>query len=141
MIFVGDYIDTLEYIGREYFIFAIHRVPDLTPWAKKKGVDLSEPFQTMKVITEGGDKLVMYIQSEIDEDTLNRAVDALSVRWSLRDNVSDPSRRLHSIREKLVYCFLKEYSKTVTNVAGDELLEDAWAIKTMDKFGLLSKEQ
>ncbi|MGO9614410.1 MAG: hypothetical protein ACLPX5_15450 [Dissulfurispiraceae bacterium] len=140
MIFVRDYIDILEYIGREYFIFAMHRVADLTSWAKKKGFDLSEPFQTMKVITEGGDKLVMYIQSEIDEDVLDRAMDALSVRWSLRDNVSDPSPRLHSIREKLVYVFLKEYSKTVTKVAGDELLEDAWAIEAMDKFGLLSKK-
>jgi hypothetical protein len=39
---------------------------------------------------------------------------------------------LNSIK---AYCFLKEYARSLKDVSGDELLEDGWTIKAMDKLG------
>lgn len=134
MILAQDYEEVLKDLGKKYFIFTLHYVRNLKSWAGEKKVDLSEPSQPMK-LTIQGNRFIMLVQSEIDEEMLDDVAKALSVRWSLKDNVSDPSDRLNSIKKKLAYCFLKEYARTINDIAGDDLIEDEWAMKEMERLG------
>lgn len=134
MIFARDYENMLRNTGREFFIAEVRYVGDLLSWAKERRIDLSEPSQPMKLMAEGKG-LMLFVQSEIPDDMLNGVITGLSVRWSLRDNSSDPSKRLNSIKKRLAYCLLKECARTIGSLGGDELLEDEWAIKEMEKLG------
>jgi hypothetical protein len=88
----------------------------------------------MRIITEGMN-LVLIVQSEIQESMLDDVLRALSLRWSLKDNASDPASSLNSVKKRLAYCLLKECAKAVKGVAGEDLSEDEWAIKEMEKLG------
>lgn len=134
MIYVQDYDKVLHKVGTAFFVSAIHYVSDLVSWSKEKGVGLNEPFQPMKLFTEGK-RLMMFVQSEIPETVFDDIVRSLSVRWSMKDNITDPSALLNSVKKRLAYCFLKEYARTVKGVAGYELLEDEWAVREMEKLG------
>jgi hypothetical protein len=134
MIYVQDYEETLRKAGNEFFISDFRYVSDLLAWSKQRGIDLSEPSQPAKIITEKG-SLTLFCQSEIPEEMLDNVITALSVRWSLKDNVDDPSKRLDSVKKRLLYCLFKECARTDAKLARDELLEDEWAFNTMDKLG------
>jgi len=140
MIFVQDYDDVLKALGREYFVFNIQYVPDLKAWAEGKGVELSEPYQPMKLIPEG-DKLTMVIQSEIREEMLNDIINGLSVRLLLKDTTSNPAQLLNSVKKRLAYCFLKECAKAFAfpGTEGDEFLEDDWVLKEMNNYGFFNE--
>jgi len=134
MIYVQDYDEVLRKTAGEFFVSPIRYVTDLQLWSRQKGVDLSEPSQPMKLITEGKN-LILIAQSEIPESMLEDIIRPLSLRWSLKDNVSDPASSLNSVKKRLAYCLLKECAKTVKGVAGDDHLEDEWTIKEMEKLG------
>ena len=134
MILAEDYETLLSNLGTEYFIGNLLFVPDLASWARKQNTALSEPHQLMKLVPSGAE-LTMVIQSEIPDELLDNLVTSLSVRWSLKDNINDPSKTLNSVKKRLVFAFLKEYARTVRNVGGDEFIEDEWALQTMEKLG------
>ena len=134
MIYVQDYDEVLRKTAGEFFVSPIQYVKDLQLWSRQKGIDLSEPSQPMKLFTEGKN-LILIVQSEIQESMLEDVIRALSLRWSLKDNASNPAASLNSVKKRLAYCLLKECAKTVKGVAGDDLSEDEWAIKEMEKLG------
>lgn len=134
MILAEDYESLLRNLGIEYFIQHVRFVPDLVSWAKNHNADLNEPYQLMKLVPSDN-ALTMVIQSEIPDEMLDDFITNLSVRWSLIDNVTDPSKKLNSVKKRLAFCFLKEYARSLKDVRGDELLEDGWTIKAMDKLG------
>lgn len=134
MIFAKDYEDLLGNTGKEFFISEIRSVSNLLSWSKERRLDLSEPSQPMKLVAEGN-SLILFIQSEISDGMLSDVTTGLSVRWSLRDNVSDPSKQLNSVKKRLAYCLLKECAKTIGSLDGDELLQDEWAMKEMERLG------
>ena len=135
MILAEDYESILRNLGVEYFVGNIRFVPDLAAWAGKNNADLSEPGQLMKLVTSDSDELTMVIQSEFPEESLDSLITSLGVRWSLKDNVTDISKKLNSTKKRMVFSFLKEYARSRKGFAGDELHEDDWAIKAMDKLG------
>lgn len=136
MIFIEkDYDHILRALGDEYFVSKIKYVPDIKDWAKERRIELSEPGQFMKLLSDG-DSLVMMIQSDIKEEILNGIINGLSVRWSLKDNVNNPAERLNSIKKRLVYCFLKEYIRTRLD---EELAQDEWVIREMEKLGYFTE--
>lgn len=136
MIFIEkDYDHILRPLGEEYFISRIEYVPDIKEWSRKKKIELSEPGQFMKLISEHG-SLVMMIQSDIKDEILNGIINGLSVRWSLKDNVNNPADKLNSTKKRLVYCFLKEYIRTRLD---EELAQDEWVIKEMEKLGYFTE--
>ncbi len=135
MIFVDDFDDRLRSLGREFFIFDIQYVPDITAWAKQKKISLNEPAQPMKLITGEDNRLVMVVQSEIRDEVLDGIINGLSVRWAVRDVAADIAKRLNSIEKQLAYYFLKEHARTKKELDGDDLLEDEWAINEMEKLG------
>lgn len=128
----------LREIGKEFFISDILYVRDLKSWSRRRGIDLSEPSQPMKLITQGS-KLIMFVQSEMPGEMLDNVIKALSVRWSLKDNVTDPLVFLNSVKKRLAFCFLKEYARTVKSVGGDDLLEDEWTMKKMETLGFFKE--
>jgi hypothetical protein len=134
MILAEDYGSLLQDIGTEYFIRNLQFVPDLISWAAKQDIALSEPHQLMKLVPSGAE-LTMVIQSEIPDELLDNLVTNLSVRWSIKDNVNDPSKTLNSVKKRLVFAFMKEYARTVSNVGGDEFIEDEWALRAIEKLG------
>lgn len=134
MVHTEEYDDLFQNIAPQFFISALYYVTDLASWSRQKGVGLSEPAQPMKLFTEGK-RLMMFLQSEIEDEVLDDTVRALSVRWTRRDNVADPSSSLNSTKKRLAFCFLKEYARTLKETAGDELLQDQWAIREMEQFG------
>ncbi len=135
MIFVDDFDDRLRSLGREFFIFDIQYVPDITAWANQKNVPLEEPGQPMKLITDDNNRLVMVVKSEISDQLLDGIINGLSVRWTVRDVAADIAKRLNSVEKRLAFCFLKEYVRTKKDLDGDDLLEDEWAINEMEKLG------
>ena len=134
MIFVGDYEEALEKLGKEFFIFNIRYERNLAEWAKQNKIGLNEPFQPMKLIAGNKNSLVMVVQSEIKEEVLNSIIAGLSVRWSLMDNAANMAERLDSIKKRLAYCLLKEYARTGAGLAENELQLDEWAIGEMEKL-------
>jgi hypothetical protein len=134
MILAEDYESLLRNLGTEYFIRNIRFVPDLISWAKKNNAGLNEPHQLMKLVPSDNE-LTLVMQSEIPEETLDNLITSLSVRWSLKDNATDISKQLNSIKKRLVFSFLKEYARARRDFGGDELLEDDWAMKAMDNLG------
>lgn len=135
MIFLEDFDDRLKSLGREYFVFEIQYVPDIPAWAGQNHQALNEPAQPMKLIKGKGDRLVMMVQEEISDKILDSIINALSVRWTLMDVAGDITKRLDTTEKKLVYYFLKEYARSKQDMAGDELLEDKWAIDQMEELG------
>ncbi|HSB51629.1 MAG TPA: hypothetical protein VLD40_03125 [Dissulfurispiraceae bacterium] len=138
MIDMRDYEEMLRRLAQEYFVFDL-KYADETSAGREAGSAVPEPYQTMKIVPEVGNKLTLFLPGELDEEVLNGIVNGLSVRWSVRDNVSDPAERLDTIAKRLAYCFLKTYAKTVSGVGGDDLIEDDWAIKAMEKLDFFSK--
>ncbi|HCL81730.1 MAG TPA: hypothetical protein DHW81_05745, partial [Nitrospiraceae bacterium] len=134
-----DYDDILRRLGIEYFIHDVGYVSSLMSWSKENKVDLSEPYQPMKLMTTQDNVLKMVIQSEVSEEMLDGVITNLAIRWSLRNNIADPSAKLNSVKKRLVFCFLKECAGTVKNIGGDELLEDEWAVNSMEKLGLFNE--
>jgi len=136
MIFLDDFEDRLRSLCREFFIFDIKYVPDITSWASQKKISLHEPAQPMKLVTDEDNRLSMVVQSEISDEVLDGVINGLSVRWTVRDVVTDVAKRLNSIEKRLAYYFLKEYARSKKDLAGDDLLEDEWAVNEMEKLGL-----
>ena len=134
MILAEDYESLLRNLGIEYFVRDMRFVSDLISWAKKNNADLNEPHQLMKLVTSDNE-LTMVIQSEIPEEALDNLITSLGVRWSLKDNTSDISKQLNSTKKRLIFSFLKEYARSRKDFDGDELQEDDWAMKAMDKLG------
>ncbi len=135
MIDTSKYNEVLRNLGREYFIENIIYVPRLKEWIKEKGIKVSEPLQFFKLTLDTTDRLTMVIQSDIKEEDLDKVINSLSIRWSLNDNISNPSDKLNSVEKRLVFCFLKEYAKSVKDIGGDEYHEDEWVINQMENFG------
>jgi len=138
MIFTKDFDPVLRNLGRELFISDIHYVNDVVSWAKKNKVTLSEPGQPMKLIVEDG-RLVMLVRQEISDDLLNGIINGLSVRWTVKDVATDIANRIGGSEKRLVWYFLKEYARTKEDLAGDELLEDQWAITEMENLGFFKR--
>ncbi|MGD0283235.1 MAG: hypothetical protein ABSB95_12840 [Dissulfurispiraceae bacterium] len=135
MIFINDFDDGLRNLAREFLVFDIKYVPDMLSWAEQNNIPLSEPGQPMKLTTGSDHILVMIVQEKISDELLDGIINGLGVRWTVRDVATDISKRLNSIEKQLAYYFLKEYARTKQDLAGDELLEDEWAIDQMEKLG------
>ena len=139
MVFLKEHEDILKKLGDQYFVKDLVYVADIKSWAEEKNVHLSEPSQPMKLIPDEDNKLIMIIQSEITEESLANVLKGLSIRWALKDTAASPEKMLNSDRKKLAYCFLKEYARTVSDVGGDEMIEDDWAIKEMANTGFFEE--
>jgi len=139
MIHVRDFEPVMRDLGEEYFVSDIRYVDDLRAWADKEGEDLGEPLQPMKLISTDDNNLVMMVQDWVDEDTMQNLLNGLSVRWSMKDNVSDPEKVLNSSKKQLSFLFLKEYARTVKNVGGDDMIEDEWAVRELEKLGFFNE--
>ena len=138
MIFASNYETLLHEIGNEYCICKLRYVPALGLWAEKNGMDLDEPHQLMKLVPSDN-ALTMFIQSEIPDQILDDNITNLSVRWSMVDNMTDITKKLNSVKKRLVFSFLKEYARSLKELNNDELLEDEWAMKAMDHLGIFSE--
>jgi len=138
MIFTQDFDDMLRSLGREYLISNIRYVNNVSSWANKNNIPLSEPAQPMKLITEDG-QLIMMVQAEISDELLDGIINGLSVRWAVRNVAADMDKQLNSLEKRLAWYFLKEYARTKENLDGDELLEDQWAITEIEKLGFFRK--
>jgi hypothetical protein len=134
MILAEAYEGLLRNLGIEYFIQSILLVPNLSLWARDNKTALDEPGQLMKLVA-AGNELTMVIQSEIPEEALDNLITALGVRWSLTDNAADIAEKLNSTKKRMVFSFLKECARSRKDLAGDERLQDDWAIKAMDNLG------
>ena len=132
MIDTRKYEDVLLYLGGQYFIKDIQLVPDIKSWASEKNSDLREPYFPMKLIARSGDTLTMVMQREISNEILSDIIKNLSVRWALRDTITDMDKKLNSTKKRLVYCYLKERARTMKDIGGDEQVEDQWVLEEME---------
>ncbi len=140
MVRVQDWSDEMESLGREYFIAEVRYVPDMRSWAKQNRIALNEPAQPMKLITGEGGGLVMVVQAEVSEKVLDEIITGLDMRWQVVDNSANLPERFDSTEKKLAYCFLKEYARNESNLAGDERLEDEWAMREMERLGFFEQQ-
>jgi len=138
MILAEDYEDVLRNLAREYFIQDLQFVPNLAVWAKKQHITLHEPHQFVKLVPAGAAP-TMVIQSEVPDPMLDNLITGLGVRWSRIDNLTDSEKKLNSIKKRLVFSFLKEYSRSLSELRDDELLQDDWTLKAMEKLGFFKE--
>lgn len=135
MVFLQDYDALLRRLGNEYSLADLLYVPHLGSWVKQKRVSLSEPAQPMKLVSEDGRRLVMVVQSEVPESALDNVIRGLDMRWTIKNVAANIPAKLDSVEKRLAYCFLKEYARNKSDLAGDEMLEDEWAVSQMDRLG------
>lgn len=139
MISVKEFAKDLKKLGNDYFVNEIHQVPDIASWAEEHDTLLGEPHLPMKLVTNNGDSLSMVIQSEIDEQSLSDVIKNFSVRWLVRDSSVDMDAKLNSTKKRLVYCFLKEYARSLDKIEGGELSEDEWVLEEMEYLGYFNE--
>ena len=139
MIAVSEFENDLKKLGASYFIDELHQVPDIAEWAKENSTSLGEPHLPMKLISEDSDKLSMVIQSVVNEELISDVIKNLGLRWSIKDNATDIEKKFNSIKKRLVYCFLKEYARSLQKVEGDELAEDEWVLEELEYLGYFSE--
>jgi len=135
MIRLTDHEELLKTLGREYFVTTVEFVPNLPDCCREVGAELGEPGQPMTVVAEESNSLKLIAQTEVAETQVDGVIKGLGVRWALKDTSTDVVSRLDSTRKRLGFCFLKDYSRTVPNVGGDEMREDAWAVTEMERLG------
>ncbi|HEX8947995.1 MAG TPA: hypothetical protein VF790_03470 [Dissulfurispiraceae bacterium] len=140
MIHVQDYAGVLENLGQEYSVAAVRYVPNLKTWANEHGVTLHEPGQPMKLVVDREGLLVMVAQFDVSEEVLGGIIKGLDVRWQVVDNRANLALRFDSIEEMLVYCFLKECASADRDLSGNDLLEDEWVIREMERLGYFAGE-
>jgi hypothetical protein len=139
MIDIREYEEVLQKLGGQYFIKDLATVPDLTSWAKDNNQDLSEPYNPMKLVANTDDSLSMVVQKQIKDEKLDDVIKNFSIRWALHDTVTDIDCKLNSIKKRLVFCYLKERSRTMKDVGGDEQVEDQWVIEEMESLGFFKE--
>ena len=132
MVYINEYKDELINLGGQYFVKDLQFVPDIISWAKEKNQDREEPHNPMKLVAGPENSLTMVVQKDVSDEMLNNIIRNLSVRWSLRDNVTDIDNKLNSIKKRLAFCYLKERARTMKDVGGNEQVEDQWAIDEME---------
>lgn len=138
MISLKDYEGVLKDLGKEYFIHNLKYVPDIKAWAKENNTELSEPHQIMKLVAGAGDKLTMVMQSDIRSEMIDDVIKNLGVRWSIKDNTVNMEMKIDSLKKRLVYCFLKEYARSIKRI-GEELVQDDWVLTEMEKLGFFNE--
>lgn len=141
MISTKKYDDSLRGLGADYFVNELDYVPDLLEWAEKNHQDLGEPHHPMKLVVKTDDTLAMKVQSEISDEMLSDVIKNLSIRWSVRDNVTDIDKKLDNIKKRLAYCFLKEYARALKKIDGGEIVEDEWVFDEMEYLGFFSESE
>jgi len=138
MIPLKDYEVALKNLGKEYFIHNLKYVQDIKSWAKENSTELSEPHQLMKLVAATGDKLTMVMQSDIRNEVLDDVIKNLGVRWSIKDNTVNMEMKLNSLKKRIVYCFLKEYARSIRRI-GEELAQDDWVLTEMETLGFFKE--
>ncbi len=139
MVDIKEYEKDLEKLGNDYFVNELKYVSDISKWAGENDKALSEPHMPMKLIAETDDTLTMVIQSETGDEMISDVVKNLEIRWSVKDNVTDMSKKFSSTKKKLAYCFLKEYARSLQKIDGGELLEDEWVLEEMEYLGYFNE--
>jgi hypothetical protein len=133
VIFLKDDCErVLKNLGKGYFINDINFVPDIVSWAKENSQELGEPHSPMKLITTSGDTLSMVVQEVIKDEILDDVVKNLGIRWSVKENITDINKKLNSKKKRIVYCFLKEYARSLKKIDDDELSQDQWVLDEME---------
>jgi len=138
MISLKDYEVALKNLGKEYFIHNLEYVQDIKSWAKENSTELSEPHQLMKLVPATGDNLTMVMQSDIRNEALDDVIKNLGVRWSIKDNTVNMEMKLNSLKKRIVYCFLKEYARSIRRI-GEELAQDDWVLTEMETLGFFKE--
>jgi hypothetical protein len=139
MIKIREYEKVLQKLGGQYFVKDLAAVSDLTSWAKDNNQDLVEPYNPMKLVVNTDDSLSMVVQEQIKDEKLDDVIKNLSIRWALQDTVTDIDRKLNSTKKRLVFCYLKERSRTMRDIGGDEQVEDQWAMEEMESLGFFKE--
>jgi hypothetical protein len=138
MIQLKDYEGVLQDLGKEYFILNMKFVPDIKAWAKENSTELSEPHQIMKLVAVTENKLTMVMQSDVQSGMIDDVIKNLGVRWSVKDNTVNMEMKLNSLKKRLVYCFLKEYARSIKRI-GEELVQDDWVLTEMETLGFFNE--
>jgi hypothetical protein len=95
----------------------------------------------MKLVAKTDDKLSMIVQSEISDEMLSAVIKNLSMRWSVKDNVTEIDKKFSNIKKRLAYCFLKEYARALKKVDGGEIAEDEWVFDEMEYLGFFKESE
>lgn len=139
MIDISEYEDVLQKLGGQYFIKDLVAVSDLISWARENNQDLSEPYNPMKLVANTDDSLSMVVQEQITDEKLDDVIKNFSIRWALRDTVTDINRKLNSVKKRLVFCYLKERARKMKDIGGDEQVEDLWVMEEMESLGFFKE--
>jgi len=134
LVSLRDYEGVLKDLGKEYFIQNLQYVTDINAWAQDNNIRLSEPHQPMKLMADEGAGLIMVMQSDVTGE-IDDVITNLGVRWALKDTATNMDKKLNSVKKRIIYCFLKEYARSVKRIGDDELVQDEWVLSEMESLG------
>lgn len=132
-----EYFELFRYLMEQYGMLQenIVFVENIANWCREQDIPESDKERPLKLILGDEYGCKMLIREEIPERVIEDRIKALNIRNQLRNVAFNRADMLDSIQKKLAYLFLSEYTTSIPDVSGDELLSDDWVFKEMEKLG------
>jgi hypothetical protein len=132
-----DYYELFRYLMEEHNLSQedILFVDDISEWCAEKGIPETDAERPFKIILTKLPECKMLIREYLPEGVVEERINALRLRNQLKNVAYDRADMLNSVQKKLAFLFLKEYTTSVPDLAGDELGADDWVFDEMEGLG------
>ena len=110
-------------------------VDDIYDWCAEHGIPEADAERPFKIILTKLPECKMLIREYLPEAVMEERINALRLRDQMKNVAYDKADMLNSVRKKLAFLFLKEYTASVPDLAGDELAADDWVLDEMERLG------
>ena len=132
-----DYYELFRYLMEEHGLSQEDMlfVDDISEWCAEQGIPETDSERPFKIVLARLPECKMLIREYIPEGVVEERINALRLRDQLKNVAYDKADMLNSVRKKLAFLFLEEYTSSVPDLAGDELAADDWVFDEMERLG------
>jgi hypothetical protein len=113
-------------------------VDSVAGWCREHGLKEIDDKRPFRLVSGNGSGTKMVVAARVDDDVIEKRINALFIRSQLRSVVTDRSELLNSNTRKLAYLFLKELADVRPESQGDEFGEDEWIFDQLGRIGTLT---
>jgi hypothetical protein len=132
-----DYYELFRYLMEEHNLSQedILFVDDISEWCAEQGIPEADAERPFKIIPTKLPECKMLIREYLPGDVLEERINALRLRDQMKNVAYDKADMLNSVRKKLAFLFLKEYTASIPDLAEDDLGADDWVFGEMERLG------
>jgi hypothetical protein len=110
-------------------------VEDISQWCAEQGIPETDMERPFKIVLKEPSGCKMLIREDLPERVVEERINALRVRNQIKSVAFDRADMLNSVRKKLAFLFLNEYTASLPDLAGDEQGADDWVFEEMERVG------